>query len=391
MSIRDFNFAIDPTFDPARMPKGKRKALNSCEVTMMMPFSVQCDTCSAFIYKGKKLNSTKEDILGGNYKGIKLIRFTMKCSTCNGKFCIRTDPEHMDYAVEKGVQRNFEPWRQNEAVIQAALTKRAEDEKYDAMRALENRTLDSKRQMDQLDALEELKSIRATQAGMTPEDLIEFLEQRDRDLSGGGDDGEDVEGGGGSGVASSGRGGARNAAQAAAEAEDAALAAAAFQHTRRPTAATAADAVLVADVTATAGIKRLRQDDEEADGGLASASGAAESNARLSTAFRGASTPALFVRPVAGSGVSGGVRLPVGVSRLAAASLAVAAKRPVAASLVVAGSAAEGPTATPQATDGPRANSTTARDAVAVAPANTGALPRPSGGLVADYGTDEED
>ena len=64
MSIRDFNFAIDPTFDPARMPKGTRKALNACEVTMMMPFSVQCMTCSAFIYKGKKLNSKKEDVLG---------------------------------------------------------------------------------------------------------------------------------------------------------------------------------------------------------------------------------------------------------------------------------------------------------------------------------------
>ena len=162
----------------------------------------------------------------------------------------------MDYAVEHGVIRNFEPWRQNEEKFQAALTKRAEEEKYDAVRALENRTLDSKRQMDQLDALEELKAIRAHQSAFSPDDLIEFLAQKGRDLGGMTDDGP---GGSYTGEASGSVGVARRTgitaeALAAAEQEDAAAANEAFLKRR---------SVAVAD---TAGIKRLRDEDDTSSG-----------------------------------------------------------------------------------------------------------------------------
>lgn len=245
-------------------------------------------TCSSFIYKGKKLNSRKEDVLGKNYKGIKyvglpsfvarslsdhslhrlmrrIIRFTMKCPTCSAKFCMQTDPEHMDYAVEHGVVRNFEPWRQNEAKIQAALTKRAEEEKYDAVRALENRTLDSKRQMDQLDALEELKAIRATQSALSPDDLLEFLAQRDRDFNERIDDGsESVAGsttgslGWGSVGAGVRRSGASDPTDAANDEADAVAAREAFQQRRL--------------ASAVAGVKRIRDEDNDAP-----ATGAADS------------------------------------------------------------------------------------------------------------------
>jgi hypothetical protein len=417
MSIRDFNFAIDPTFDPARMPKGKRKDLNRCEVTMMMPFSVQCETCSAFIYKGKKLNSTKEDILGGYYHGIKLIRFTMKCSTCNAKFCIRTDPEHMDYAVERGVKRNFEPWRQNEATIQAALTKRAEEEKYDAMRALENRTLDSKRQMDQLDALEELKAIRASQAGMTPDDLIEFIAQRNRDLGGGSDvvgggSGYDGEGGGAGSEDDGGSAAGYAAAAAASKAqallrqtvedeEDAAAAAAAFEQARR-----GADSGSGGRGAEGAGIKRLRDDGDEGQGSEFAAAAAPRIASLLrpgiassgSAAYR-PPAPMLFHRPAAAATaaprpiISGGARLPVvaSVATGAAASVAPASVSTLGPGLPHPAATFEVPTtslasATAGGTGSTASLGATKSPAAAAAPAP----PAARSGLVAGYGSDSD-
>lgn len=365
MSIRDFNFAIDPTFDPARMPKGSRKDLNACEVTMMMPFSVQCMTCSAFIYKGKKLNSRKEDVLGKTYMGIRLYRFTMKCSTCSAKFCIQTDPEHMDYAVEHGVVRNFEPWRQNEAKVQAALTKRAEEEKYDAVRALENRTLDSKRQMDQLDALEELKAMRAQQAALTADDLLELLAQRDRDLGG-----RDAAGSGDAGGAAGG-GAAGAAAAAATEAEDAAAAREVFQQRR------------VAAAAASAGVKRLRQDDASdalplgADAGLLASSGRSLPSALGAPAAPSHRQLPLFRSP--GAAMAG--VMAAGVSRAAALG---GAPRPLAVAAVAASVPACGSAAPVESSAGARSGGT--------APVASIEQPRvasaPRRGLVADYDED---
>ena len=360
MSIRDFNFAIDPTFDPARMPKGTRKDLNACEVTMMMPFSVQCMTCSAFIYKGKKLNSRKEDVLGKTYMGIRLYRFTMKCSTCSAKFCIRTDPEHMDYAVEHGVVRNFEPWRQNEAKVQAALTKRAEEEKYDAVRALENRTLDSKRQMDQLDALEELKAMRAQQAALTADDLLELLAQRDRDLGG-----RDAAGPGGDAGGAGGGGAAEVAAAAATEAEDAAAAREVFQQRR------------IAAAAASAGVKRLRQDDASdalplgADAGLL-----ASSNRSLPSAHR--QLP-LFRSP--GAAMAG--VMAAGVSRAAALG---GAPRPLAVAAVAASVPACGGAAPAESSATSSARSGGSAPVASVEQPPVASAPRR--GLVADYDED---
>src|SRR5437867_2054369 len=106
------NFYMPPDFDAAKVPGGHRKAKNACEVTMMIPFSLQCVTCGEYMYKGKKCNAKKEDVVGRRYLGIQIYRFIIKCSTCNTSFSILTDPEHMDYAVERGVSRNFEPWRE---------------------------------------------------------------------------------------------------------------------------------------------------------------------------------------------------------------------------------------------------------------------------------------
>jgi hypothetical protein len=46
---------------------------------MMIPFSLQCEKCGEFMYRGKKFNSRKEDVHGEDYLGIRKYRFYIKC------------------------------------------------------------------------------------------------------------------------------------------------------------------------------------------------------------------------------------------------------------------------------------------------------------------------
>lgn len=107
---------------------------------------------------------------------------------------MKTDPQNSDYVVEAGATRNFEPWRNEDEVKekqkkkriifrfpctvitdQHCLTarykfcfqeldkekqKRESEEMGDAMKSLENRTQDSKREMDIMAALDEMKSMK---------------------------------------------------------------------------------------------------------------------------------------------------------------------------------------------------------------------------------------
>ena len=43
-----------PDFDPRLVPRQKREKNFTCEVRMMLPFSVQCNRCGEVMYMGKK-------------------------------------------------------------------------------------------------------------------------------------------------------------------------------------------------------------------------------------------------------------------------------------------------------------------------------------------------
>lgn len=73
---------------------------------------------------------------------------------------MKTDPQNSDYVVESGATRNFEPWREEDEASEKEKHKRNSEEMGDAMKSLENRTLDSKREMDILAALDEMKSMK---------------------------------------------------------------------------------------------------------------------------------------------------------------------------------------------------------------------------------------
>lgn len=93
-----------------------------------------------------------------DYLGIEIFRFFIRCPGCSNEITFKTDPQNADYICEHGASRNFESWREeDEANAQLSYRKKLE-EKLDPMKALENTTVDSKREIDILDALDEIRT-----------------------------------------------------------------------------------------------------------------------------------------------------------------------------------------------------------------------------------------
>jgi len=95
---------------------------------------------------------------GEDYYGIKIFRFYIKCTLCSAEITFKTDPKNTDYAAEHGASRNFEPWREERFGEEEDRLAKLEEEENNPMKALENRTVDSKREMDILDALQDIRA-----------------------------------------------------------------------------------------------------------------------------------------------------------------------------------------------------------------------------------------
>ncbi|KAG6819229.1 protein CWC16 [Arthromyces matolae] len=152
------NKYFPPDFDPDLIPRRKQPRNSQQVVRLMAPFSMRCNTCGEYIYKGKKFNARKETVEGEDYYGIKIFRFYIKCTLCSAEITFKTDPKNTDYSAEHGASRNFEPWREEEAVEEEDRLAKLEEEENNPMKALENRTIDSKREMDILDALQDIRA-----------------------------------------------------------------------------------------------------------------------------------------------------------------------------------------------------------------------------------------
>ncbi|XP_062213967.1 uncharacterized protein LOC133914990 [Phragmites australis] len=166
-----------PDFDPSKIPRRRQPKNQQIKVRMMLPMSIRCATCGTYIYKGTKFNSRKEDVVGETYLGIQIFRFYFKCTRCSAEITFKTDPQNSDYTVESGASRNFEPWREEDEVADKEKRKRDSEEMGDAMKALENRAMDSKQDMDILAALDEMRSMKSRHAGVSVDQMLEILKR----------------------------------------------------------------------------------------------------------------------------------------------------------------------------------------------------------------------
>lgn len=155
------NKYFPPNFDPSRIPKRIVPKQKQHTVRLMAPFSMRCSTCGEYVYKGRKFNARKETVEGEMYLSIKIFRFYIRCPVCAAEITFKTDPKNADYVAEHGAKRNFEPWREELKEGEEAKNRRELEEMYNPMKALENKTFDSKREIEIMEGLDELRMVNA--------------------------------------------------------------------------------------------------------------------------------------------------------------------------------------------------------------------------------------
>jgi len=120
----------------------------------MAPFNMRCKTCGEYIYKGKKFNARKEDVDNETYLGIRIYRFYIKCTRCLQEISFKTDPQNTDYEIEAGATRNFMALKLAEEQARREEQELREEEANNPMKLLENRTQQSRNEIEMIESLE---------------------------------------------------------------------------------------------------------------------------------------------------------------------------------------------------------------------------------------------
>lgn len=167
------NKYIPHDFDPAKIPNKKIGTTKQTVIRNMRPMKIRCNFCGHYIDKGTKFNDRKQEVIGQKYLGvIKIFRFYFKCSNCWSQIVMLTDPKNSDYVVESGGTRCFEPWRVGDE---------EEVEVGDYMECLEKRSGESKKEMDRLAALHELKVMNSRRSKISVESLLDNLRYKEEE------------------------------------------------------------------------------------------------------------------------------------------------------------------------------------------------------------------
>uniref|UniRef100_A0A8C5M7N3 Splicing factor YJU2 n=1 Tax=Leptobrachium leishanense TaxID=445787 RepID=A0A8C5M7N3_9ANUR len=171
-----------PDFDPSKIPKLKLPKDRQYVVRLMAPFNMRCKTCGEYIYKGKKFNARKETVQNELYLGLPIFRFYIKCTRCLAEITFKTDPENTDYAIELGATRNFQAEKLIEQEEIRFQKEREEEELNNPMKVLENRTKDSKLEMEVLENLQELKELNQRQANVDFESMLDRYRETEEEI-----------------------------------------------------------------------------------------------------------------------------------------------------------------------------------------------------------------
>ncbi|ORX81905.1 DUF572-domain-containing protein [Anaeromyces robustus] len=172
------NKYFPPDFDPSKIPKRVKKKNEQHKVRLMAPFSMHCVTCGNWIAKSTKFNARKETVEGEMYLTIKIYRFYIRCPRCSAEITFKTDPKNADYVCEHGALRNFDSSREERILGEEMKLERQQQEENNPMKALENRTLESKKEMDILDALDEIRTKNARTERLNIDEVNEKILKR---------------------------------------------------------------------------------------------------------------------------------------------------------------------------------------------------------------------
>lgn len=162
-----------PDFDPAKIPRMKLAKNRQYTVRLMAPFNMRCVTCGEYIYKGKKFNARKEDVEDQTYLGIRIYRFYIKCTRCLQEISFKTDPQNTDYEIEAGATRNFMALKLAEEQAKKEEDDLREEEANNPMKLLENRTQQSRNEIELLESLEELRDLNRRQQTVDYESMLQ--------------------------------------------------------------------------------------------------------------------------------------------------------------------------------------------------------------------------
>merc|ERR1712071_155291 len=162
-----------PDFDPKKIPKKHKQNIqkwkkskyeradfelsNHMQIRTMAPFNIRCNTCGHYTNKGTKIQANVDKFPDMMYLGkIVIWRFHVRCPICRGVICFRTDPENQDYDIVSGGTRSF-----RSAYVRAR--EEAEDDRLenemlenDPMKVLEDRTFASKKELEDVEMVEDL-------------------------------------------------------------------------------------------------------------------------------------------------------------------------------------------------------------------------------------------
>ncbi|KAG7573313.1 CWC16 protein [Arabidopsis suecica] len=170
---KGLNKYYPPNFDPRKIPRIRKPKNQQKKFRSMVPLRIRCNTCGNYMSAGTKINCREEKVIGETYLGIKIHRFYFKCSKCCSELILKTDSKNSTYVVESGATAT-RVCDQNEEEKQA-------EESGDVMSSLEKRTLVSKREIEVMAALDEMKSMKSRRVSVSVDSMLEALSRRHKE------------------------------------------------------------------------------------------------------------------------------------------------------------------------------------------------------------------
>ncbi|XP_019099905.1 PREDICTED: coiled-coil domain-containing protein 94 homolog [Camelina sativa] len=163
---KSLNKYYSPDFNPKKIPRLQKPKNQQKKIRFMLPLRVRCNTCGNYMSEGTKFNCRQEDVINETYLGIKILSFYIKCTKCLAEVIIKTDPKNSSYTVESGATCLYNGVEEKEK-------KREVTE--NALESLERRTVVSKREIEVMAALDEVKSMKSRRASVSVDSMLEAL------------------------------------------------------------------------------------------------------------------------------------------------------------------------------------------------------------------------